>query len=73
VERTVRREEGRINLKLTQKEDLTFALLLNFDRQSDNVDQLRSWLTVAEAELRREAERILYNTMGLQGDEVIYG
>jgi hypothetical protein len=73
VVRTVRGEAGRINVTVTQKEDLEFTLLLNFDLQSDSADQLKAWVAVSAEELQREAERIVYNNMGLQRDEVIYG
>jgi hypothetical protein len=73
VTRAVRRDNGRINVTVTQKEDRTFFLGLNFDLQSDDVQQLLAWITIPEADLRREVERILYKTLGVRDEEVIYG
>ena len=73
VTRSVRRQNGRVNVTLTQKEDLTFSLQLNFDLQSDDVAQLRAWIDGDAAIIRHEVERILYNTLGFQAAEVIYG
>lgn len=65
VTRAVRRQNGRVNVTLTQKEDLTFSLLLNFDLQTDDVAQLRAWIDGDAANIRHEVERILYNTFGV--------
>ena len=73
VTRAVRRDNGRINITVTQKEDQTFFLGLNFDLQSDDVQQLLAWITIPEADLRREVERIIHNTLGVRREEVIHG
>jgi hypothetical protein len=73
VIRSVRRENGRINVTVTQKEDLTFTVVLNFDLQSGDVKQLRAWIEVAAANIQREAERVLHNSMGVRKEEVRYG
>jgi hypothetical protein len=73
VTRAVRHGNGRINVTVTQKEDLTFFLELNFDLQSDEVQQLLAWITIPEADLRREVERILYYSLGVQREEVTHG
>jgi hypothetical protein len=73
VTRSVRRQNGRINVTVTQKGDLTFSLLLNFDLQSDNVGQLRAWIDVPAADIQHEVERVLYNSMGLRAEEVTHG
>jgi len=73
VMRAVRWDNGRINVTVSQKEDQTFFVSLNFDLQSDDVQQLLAWITIPEADLRREVERILYNTLGVRREEVIYG
>jgi hypothetical protein len=58
---------------VTQKEDLTFAVVLNFDLQSGDVKQLRAWVEVAAEKIREETERVLYNSIGLRKEEVAYG
>jgi hypothetical protein len=40
VTRAVQRDHGRINVTVTQREDQTFFLSLNFDLQSDDVQRL---------------------------------
>lgn len=72
VTRAVRRDNGRINITVTQKEDQTFFLGLNFDLLSDDVQQLLAWITIPEADLRREVERIIHNTLGVRREEVIH-
>ena len=73
MSRTIRRDGGRINVNVTQKEDLRSTLVLNFDLQSDDAEKLKAWLAISADELQREAERILYNTMGVERNKVIYG
>jgi hypothetical protein len=73
VTRSVRRQNGRINVTVTQKEDLTFSMLLNFHLQSDDVSRLRAWIDIPAADIQREVEHILQKGMGLQADEVTYG
>lgn len=73
VTRSLRRENGRINVTVTQKENLTFTVELNFDLQSGEVKQLRTWVEEPAAKIQQEAERILYNTIGVKKDEVTYG
>jgi hypothetical protein len=72
VARAVRRSNGRINVTVTQKEDQTFFLGLNFHLQSDDVAQLRAWIDVSADEMRREVERILYNSIGVPREEVTH-
>jgi hypothetical protein len=73
VTRSVGRQNGRVNVTIAQKQDLTFTLQLNFDLQSDDVAQLRDWINVTAANLQHEVARILHNSIGLQATEVIHG
>ena len=73
IARAVQRGHGRINIAVTQKEDRTFMLALNFDLQSDDVQRLRDWITISEADLRCEVERIVYETLRVRREEVAHG
>jgi hypothetical protein len=73
ITRGLHRGSGRINVTITQKDDRTFFIGLNFDLQSDDVAQLRTWMNSSADDLKRDAERILYNTIGVRPDEVIHG
>jgi hypothetical protein len=73
VARAIRWGDGRVNVTVTQKEDQTFTLELNFDLQSDEVRRLLAWITITEADLRQQVERLLYNSLGLRREEVNHG
>jgi len=72
VARAVRRGNGSINVTITQKEDQTFLLGLNFDLQSDDVAQLRAWIDLSADEVQRETERILFESLGIRREEVTH-
>jgi hypothetical protein len=73
VTRAIQRGNGRVNVTVNQKEDRSFLLGLNFDLQSDDVQQLQNWLTLTEADLGREVESIICNTLRIPREEVRYG
>jgi len=73
VTRAIRRNNGRINVSVSQKENRTFIVGLNFDLQSDDVQQLQTWLSISEVDLRREVDSIICNTLRMPLEEVRYG
>jgi hypothetical protein len=72
VSRMIRRANGRINVTITQRANQTFSLGLNFDLQSDDVQQLHDWLNISRQEIQQTSERILYNSIGVQREELTH-
>jgi hypothetical protein len=68
--RSVRCDKGRIKIHISREEEGAFAILLNFDLQSQNAAEIRAWLAMPAAEIRRQAERILFSCMHLSREEV---
>ena len=58
VTRSVGRQNGRINVTITQKQDLTF-IQADFDLQFNDVAHLHAWINVTAANLQQELARIL--------------
>jgi hypothetical protein len=67
--RTLRHGNGRIKVSVTQEEDLSFSLLLNFDMQTSDVAHIRQWVNEHPDTIRQHTERILFQCLGLNRED----
>jgi hypothetical protein len=69
--RAVRWKNGTIRASVTQAEDLSSTVLLNFELRSEDVAALQGWIDVSAEDVRRETERILFNCMRITREEIV--
>jgi hypothetical protein len=63
---------GRLLVRVTRDPDDKAELLLNFDFQSKNADQLSDWLTVPINDIRDAAQRILRDVLELGDEDYVF-
>jgi hypothetical protein len=70
ITRSLHWRGGKIQVFITQESEGRYELLLNFETQSNDTDQLQEWVSVATDDIRTQAERVLYNTVSLTHEEL---
>lgn len=70
--RSLARQGGTINASVTQEQDLSFKVNLNFDRKSQKVDELTAWLDVSPEGLKAEVHKLLIDCIGISEEDVKY-
>jgi hypothetical protein len=70
ISRSLRWKDGKIQIFVTQETEGRYELLLNFETQSNDTEQLQKWVGVTADDIRTEAERVLYNTVSLTREEL---
>lgn len=69
IMRSLKWRGGNIKFTVSQDPNLSFSVLLNFERQSNDATVLRDWLEIPIEDVRSQAERMLFRCLGLsQGD-----
>jgi hypothetical protein len=69
VARSVNWRDGKITATITQEQSGACAILLNFDFRSRESEKLLQWLDMTAADIRGQADLILYDTIGLSPED----
>jgi hypothetical protein len=72
ITRALKWKSGLIRITVTEEADATSAIFMNYDRDSTSVADLRTWLSIPIAEVRRTTEKILSSCIGLELEEIRY-
>lgn len=65
ISRSVGWRDGEIRIAVSQEADESYAILLNFHKESDSTGTLREWLSVPLDEARKQVDVILYECLSI--------
>ncbi len=72
LNRTVKRNDGKLNIFLSMAEDQSRTVALNFDIQSSNPETLRNWLDIDPAVLLTEIRKVFETVLKINPDIIDY-
>ncbi len=71
--RVLRWRGGLIRAAVMQEADMSFVILLNYERLSTSVPELIEWLSIPVQDIRAATERILSRCLDLALEDIRYG
>lgn len=69
IRRSIKWKEGLINIHIVMSDISSYQVLLNFDKQSNDKDELKNWLSISINDVKDIVDKILFSVLNIEKED----